>query len=274
MVYFKVYFLAPFLHKNCLGREDDDQAISNLPQPLSSLSKEKRPSGQKNILFQCKPGEVIPSFLVNDSIPDCFEGHDENDFFEVRKRHTLHHGTCRDLMMIPCFPGDRRCFPIFKYCLYELHDGLGQGFLQTCRNGRHLENCSSYECSYQFKCHSYYCVPWAYLCDGKSDCPLLNDEEDCSKRNCLHMFRCKQSLVCIHLNDMCNGRTDCVHGEDELLCDLPSCPRSCSCFQYAMSCSSADFQFSTLVDVPFRYVKGMSRWHVEMSRWMAMYHEV
>ena len=107
---------------------------------------------------------------------------------------------------------------------------------------------SSYECSYQFKCHSYYCVPWAYLCDGKSDCPLLDDEKDCSKWNCLHMFRCKQSLVCIHLNDMCNRKADCVHGEDELLCDLPSCPRSCSCFQYAMSCSLAGFPFWKCLD--------------------------
>ncbi len=145
--------------------------------------------------------------------------------------------------MIPCFPGDQKCFHIYKYCFYELHDSLGPGFLKTCRNGRHLTNCSTHECSYQFKCHSYYCIPWAYLCDGKLDCPLSDDEKACGKQDCLHLFRCKHSSTCVRLNDLCNNRIDCIYGEDELLCDLPSCPEFCVCFQYAIHCiSSAHLQ--------------------------------
>ncbi len=95
------------------------------------------------------------------------------------------------------------------------------------------------ECSYQFRCRDYYCVPWTYLCNGKYDCPLLDDEIDCSTKSCSNLFHCKDSLMCIHVNDMCNGKADCIYGEDELLCDLPPCPKQCSCLQYAMSCASA-----------------------------------
>ncbi len=67
------------------------------------------------------------------------------------------------------------------------------------------------------------------------------------------MFRCKDSLKCIRVNDMCNGRADCIYGEDELLCDLPSCPKQCSCLQYAMSCASANFYYTSLVHMHFKY---------------------
>ena len=78
--------------------------------------------------------------------------------------------------------------------------------LIPCRTGEHLENCNEFECSMLFKCPSYHCIPWGYVCDSKWDCPDGFDEHICgSKRQYHNMYKCTQSQICIHLNDVCNS---------------------------------------------------------------------
>ena len=91
-------------------------------------------------------------------------------------------------------------------------------------------------------CPGYYCVPWAYVCDGKRDCLSCYDEypeQTCGQfRICSHMFKCKNSQSCIHLGDVCGGQNDCHSGDDEYLCSLKNqlCPSMCACLLFTISC--------------------------------------
>ncbi len=53
------------------------------------------------------------------------------------------------------------------------------------------------------------------------------------------MFRCKNSQICLHLNDLCDGYEDCPHSDDEILCVLhkEKCIASCLCLNFAIFCS-------------------------------------
>lgn len=69
-----------------------------------------------------------------------------------------------------CYNGHPYVFSNNAKCIYEIDE---IGLLQICRNGKHLENCSSFNCHEfgKFKCPVYYCIPVSYVCDGKVDCP-------------------------------------------------------------------------------------------------------
>ena len=117
-------------------------------------------------------------------------------------------------------------------------------FLKACRNGKHLANCSAALCPHHFKCAKYYCVPFRYTCDGKQDCPLGDDERECSNRTCQGLFKCQSSSMCLHYHDVADGKVDCRDWDDELYGILPSCPMECSCLesyshgQHLVSCET------------------------------------
>ena len=83
------------------------------------------------------------------------------------------------------------------------------GHLMPCRTGSHLQSCKNFECNLHFKCPQFYCIPWAYVCDGKWDCPYGHDETLYHKcgdsRHFVNLFRCKGSQICIHVEDVCDG---------------------------------------------------------------------
>ena len=88
----------------------------------------------------------------------------------------------------------------------------------------------------------YYCIPWSYVCDNKWDCPHGYDElnETCStNRECTNMFKCRNSIRCVHMGDVCNGNMDCPERDDEQLCALNylPCPSSCYCLTFVIKCS-------------------------------------
>ena len=94
-----------------------------------------------------------------------------------------------------------------------------------------------------FKCLNNYCVPWAYVCDGKWDCPKGEDELDilvCNRQIiCKIMYHCQNTRqICLHLGNVCDGYIDCPFGDDELLCELRFvvCPAFCACLLYAIKC--------------------------------------
>ena len=43
------------------------------------------------------------------------------------------------------------------------------GHLTPCWMGSHLEECNSFQCNQKYKCPGYYCIPFAYVCDGKQE---------------------------------------------------------------------------------------------------------
>ena len=90
--------------------------------------------------------------------------------------------------------------------------------------------CEDYVCDDKyFKCPSYYCVPWRFVCSGQWECPGGTDESSCEQVSCPGMFKCKDSSICIPSDNLCDLYPDCWKGDDEYFCPeahqfLPSCP--------------------------------------------------
>ncbi len=82
---------------------------------------------------------------------------------------------------------------------------------------------------HHFKCLNYYCVPYRYTCDGKQDCPLGDDEDRCTNRTCVGLFKCMNSGICLHYHDLEDDIVECPEGDDELFKDISPCPLNCSC---------------------------------------------
>ena len=126
---------------------------------------------------------------------------------------------------------------IKQQCIYEINE---EGTLQTCRNGKHLENCTNFNCQNvsKYKCPGYYCIPMAYVCNGRIDCPRALDENDCNNYTCERLFHCFNTVICIYIDNICDGVKDCPHGDDEFNCILSeyTCPENCSCQILAISC--------------------------------------
>ena len=154
---------------------------------------------------------------------------------------------------LPCNYGNSKCYYFNEICIFRLNKYLN---IIPCRTGSHLESCQNFECNIHFKCPGYYCIPWGYVCDGKWDCPDGYDESDkigCGqKRLCTSMFHCKESQICLHLENICDGYDDCPLGDDEFLCVLKKehCLEKCTCQQLAIMCTKRKIHYSRLGQMP------------------------
>ena len=95
-----------------------------------------------------------------------------------------------------------------------------------------------------FKCPGFYCIPFRYVCNGLWECPGGIEEQNCRTRNCLGLFKCIDSTICISPASLCDGTIDCPHGDDIRFCNmkLPVCPSSCTCLLYSLFCiNGSDF---------------------------------
>ena len=189
----------------------------------------------------CKEGKNISKMLVDDLIFDCgLEGKDEPKLMSLLVNET--YSTCEQPNMIPCMEGHSLCYHLREICSYQLNI---HNHLFPCRNGGHLQQCKDFECNLMFKCISSYCIPWAYVCDGKWDCPTGDDEHNnpvCNNASiCMFMFKCRHTLhTCLHLGNVCDGNHDCPLGDDKFLCYLKDvqCPLMCNCLLLAIDCSN------------------------------------
>ena len=159
---------------------------------------------------------------------------------------------CMKLHQFPCKNENRKCFNMTQICRYRLDI---YHHIIPCTKGSHLQDCTEFDCNAQFKCPSYYCIPWGYICDAKWDCPTGFDEyyQLCkNERNCTDMFTCKDSHICLHIYDTCDGFVDCPHRDDEMMCQLSKllCPFECVCLNFAILCKSVPLQ-ETLHKLPF-----------------------
>ncbi len=161
--------------------------------------------------------------------------------------------TLQDLSCMSLTPGPSEEYSFGQICTYTL-DKFGN--LLPCKSGFHLEECKDYQCNAQFKCPQYYCIPFAYLCDMKWDCPEGVDEsieQHCAPtRKCSNMFKCVNSQICTHLLDVCDSTADCPFQDDEMFCDLAGilCPTGCYCFVYAVMCTNIPVDASLFSKMP------------------------
>ena len=91
---------------------------------------EQCPDNRTNIIVKpqsyavCSVGDPIPSYLVDDLMPDCEGGgaEDEPLLLQLKKGNTTK-VTCPK-NHVPCVPGHRKCFPVSSVCVYD-HDEHG-----------------------------------------------------------------------------------------------------------------------------------------------------
>ena len=64
---------------------------------------------------------------------------------------------CATKTEIPCTHGCTSCFPLPKFCVYELES---DSKIKHCPGGTHLQNCTNMECNNMIKCPRSYCIPY------------------------------------------------------------------------------------------------------------------
>lgn len=122
-------------------------------------------------------------------------------------------------------------------CLFEFDR---YGFQIGCRDVSHLTECAAFECPKDYvKCSNSYCIPWRYICDGKWDCILGDDEVGCARYVCPGQYKCANQSSCILLHQICDSHRQCPMGDDEWFCDL-QCPTGCDCIGQSVTCRGAN----------------------------------
>ena len=225
---------------DCLGNQSYDELGCSCSKPYNYSSKCKyiTEGGQKKCSFyyyQIKINicELYPNL---DAVS---KKYDKVDLYIPPLIMNNKNDQLFDKSKISCKSYPEIFYNISYICEYKL--SLFNNLI-PCRAGDHLENCTHFECNMKYKCRGYYCSPWGYVCDGKWDCPHGLDENiptNCQTgRHCINMFKCKNSLICVYINDICNNEIHCPLDDDEYFCDLKSvnCPPKCFCWSFAVKC--------------------------------------
>ena len=100
---------------------------------------------------------IIKQTQFNDLIPDCELEADEPILYSLLINEIITSPGLLPEGFRSCHEGHPLLFSKNDMCIYEVDLN---GILQTCRNGKHLENSSDFNCGKidQFKCPGYYCI--------------------------------------------------------------------------------------------------------------------
>ncbi|CAD5120652.1 DgyrCDS9215 [Dimorphilus gyrociliatus] len=83
-------------------------------------------------------------------------------------------------------------------------------------------------------------INYIAVCDGKDDCTMKNDEENCQNIKPFH-FKCHSNDKVIHFSLVCNFMKDCSDGSDEEECEYDECS------EFQVSCKNEQCVNSTFV---------------------------
>ena len=221
---------------DCRDASDEMCALGTTRHTTSIIKDEVLIGGTKFCLaFRCQFLKCVALKYVNDLVPDCPGGLAEDESFFIRLRTKDERSKCLDQSHFPCVPGLPVCFPLEKFCHYDIDE---KGNTLWCRNGAHLGECADIYCTNGYKCPKSYCIPFHRVCDGHPDCIHHEDEQQCDQHLCKGLLKCYKSRICVHPNQVCDGINHCPGADDEKLCNTGYCPSGCDCLSYSFICSS------------------------------------
>ena len=182
--------------------------------------------------FVCHTGDRISRSRVNDTVRDCPIHGDDEPF--ISQYSIIDYNDSMPLVL-PCISGHPKLYKHYEMCLLTRQ---ASGELAACRNGGHLSDCIYHSCPQHHKCAYSYCIPIHAVCNGGSDCPKGEDEQNCYTLSCPGTLKCKRDNLCVHPNDVSNGLVDCPgYEDDEATAMITACPSYCECLGHAAFCS-------------------------------------
>ena len=253
------YFFVCDGHPHCEDSSDEfcgDKSIHEKTKPRKTIDLQQNSNiamvigSPKCMGFKCKNDLCLNHQFVDDLIPDCLEGEDEEHGSMIKYKGFIY--GCLDNQQIRCVPDHSQCFKVHQMCLYD-HDEFGR--IAHCRDASHLFNCEWIECTNTVKCPSSYCIPIRKVCNGIKDCINGEDELDCKNNICPGHLKCSGTQFCIHPREVCDGIPHCPNSDDEMMCDVKECPEGCQCGGYSAVCRGDNLLYTPIfLTAKMRYI--------------------
>ncbi|EYC24639.1 hypothetical protein Y032_0013g2023 [Ancylostoma ceylanicum] len=182
--------------------------------------------------FDCEtngdPHRCIPLEWLCDGLKDCRNGLDESNCSYL---HACPAGNfiCRSG---DCVSGKFKCDGEIDCPGGE--DEKGCDYPGSFGSAVKAGSPSMMDCpDHMFHCSHGPCVARVYVCDGEEDCPLGDDEKNCTQSTRADtrrsheltscdpgMILCADHMACFPKHWVCDGEPDCLDGSDESDCEL------------------------------------------------------
>ena len=208
--------------------------------------------------YQYQNGGCVHYDQVCDSIPHCSDGDDERQCHKEKLFPKFDASFLKASYIVGlCDPPTEnllacrtklQCYDFSAICHYD-HSG---GPMAHCEDGSHLgwgSVCRYTECIHTYKCQGSYCIPTRKICDGIIDCPVGDDERNCSSMKCSNVsdgtcmefscpghLQCSGVMFCVPPHEICDDISHCPRQDDEKYCQ--PCPEDCQCKGTAIFCEN------------------------------------